>query len=406
MLPKILPAAAGLATLHLMARRIAPALTLAAAAAQAAVLLLRPRSGLIEPVPVRASDHFSAEEIERARRYRRPQLALGAAGGLVETALLLALARRPPRRMPAAAAGALVAAVLDLAPLPIAALARRRSIRAGLTTDSWGHWGGDVAKSTAIGAAFGGAGSGVAVALMRRRGDAWWVPAAAVGVAAGAAVVFAGPVLLDPVFNRFTPLPDGDARRDVLELARRAGVEVGEVYVVDASRRTTAANAYVTGLGATKRVVLFDTLLDRFERDEVRVVVAHELGHVRHRDVLRGLAFLAIVAPPAARAVARVVGAAGRRPGPEVVPVLALAMRLAGAPLAPIAARLSRRIEARTDAFSLQVAEAPDAFVSFQRGIALRNLAEPDPPRLLRALMGTHPSTVERIGIAKAYRGT
>ncbi len=74
----------------------------------------------------------------------------------------------------------------------------------------------------------------------------------------------------------------------MLELARAAGVKVGEVYSVDASRRTTAANAYVTGLGPTKRVVLFDTLLDRYNRDEVRVVVAHELAHVRHRDVPRG----------------------------------------------------------------------------------------------------------------------
>jgi len=385
------------------ARRIAPALALAAAAAQAAVLLLRPRSGLVEPAPVAVSDHFSAEEIARARAYRRPQLALGAAAGLLQSALLVRLAARPPRRPPAAVAGALLSAALDLAPLPVAALARRRSIRAGLTTDSWGHWAADVAKSSAIGAAFSGAGSAAAVALMRRRGDDWWAPAAALAVAAGAGIVFAGPVLLDPVFNRFTPLPDGEARTDVLELARRAGVEVGEVYVVDASRRTTAANAYVTGLGATKRVVLFDTLLDRFERDEVRVVVAHELGHVRHRDVLRGLAFGAIVAPAAARAVARLAAASGRRPGAEVVPALALAIRIVGAPLTVIAARLSRAIEARTDAFSLEVAEAPGAFVSFQRGIALRNLADPDPPRWLRVLMGTHPSTVERIGIAKAY---
>src|SRR5581483_6978624 len=85
-----------------------------------------------------------------------------------------------------------------------------------------------------------------------------------------------------------------------LELAAAAGVSVGEVYAVDASKRTTAANAYVTGLGPTKRVVLFDTLLDRYDRDEVRGVVAHELAHVRYRDVRRGIAYAAIVAGPAA----------------------------------------------------------------------------------------------------------
>ena len=93
-------------------------------------------------------------------------------------------------------------------------------------------------------------------------------------------------MLLAPLFNDFKPLPEGEIRSDVLELAAMARVEVGEVYSVDASRRTTGANAYVTGLGPTKRVVLFDTLLERYSRDEVRIVVAHELAHVRHRDVL------------------------------------------------------------------------------------------------------------------------
>ena len=112
--------------------------------------------------------------------------------------------------------------------------------------------------------------------------------------------------MLDPVFNKFTPLPAGATRDDVLELAKKAGVDVGEVYEVDASRRTTAANAYVTGLGHTKRVVLYDTLLKDFTPAETRLVVAHELGHVRYRDVPHGLLWLALVAPFATLVVARV----------------------------------------------------------------------------------------------------
>ena len=95
--------------------------------------------------------------------------------------------------------------------------------------------------------------------------------------------------MLAPLFNDFSRCPRARRRSDVLELAAAAGVEVGEVYSVDASRRTTGVNAYVTGLGPTKRVVLFDTLLERYSRDEIRAVVAHELAHVRHRDVLRGV---------------------------------------------------------------------------------------------------------------------
>ena len=111
--------------------------------------------------------------------------------------------------------------------------------------------------------------------------------------------------MLDPVFNKFTPLPAGDDARRRARARAQAGVEVGEVYEVDASRRTTAANAYVTGLGHTKRVVLYDTLLKDFTPAETRLVVAHELGHVRYRDVPHGLLWLALVAP---------FGDAGRRP--------------------------------------------------------------------------------------------
>ena len=106
-------------------------------------------------------------------------------------------------------------------------------------------------------------------------------------------------------------------RSDVLELARKAGVDVGEVFEIDASRRTTAANAYVTGLGQTKRVVLYDTLLENFTRDELRLVVAHELGHVHHDDVPKGLLYLAIVAPFGMLAVSRLTDAPRARRTPR-----------------------------------------------------------------------------------------
>ncbi len=165
-------------------------------------------------------------------------------------------------------------------------------------------------------------------------------------------------------------------------------MKVGEVYSVDASRRTTAANAYVTGLGPTKRVVLFDTLLDRYTRDEVRVVVAHELAHVRHRDVPRGI--LLCGDRRARRRLRRAAPQLGARPergnaAPRPA-ALALAAALVSAPLGLIGNGLSRAIERRADAYSLTLADAPDAFISFERAIALQNVGRPrsaalaDPP--------------------------
>jgi STE24 endopeptidase len=213
-------------------------------------------------------------------------------------------------------------------------------------------------------------------------------------------------VLLDPLFNSFTPLPPGQTRDDVFELAAAAGVKVGEVYSVDASRRTTAANAYVTGLGPTKRVVLFDTLLDRYSRDEIRLVVAHELAHVRHRDVQRGLAYTALVAPAGALAVQRLSWALApsRRGSAGALPALVLAAGLVATPIGLLASRLSRAIERRADALSLELTDAPEAFISFERRIALQNVADLDPPWLVRRLLATHPPTAERIGAAVAFQ--
>jgi STE24 endopeptidase len=384
-------------------------------AAEAAVLLLRPRERGLAPAPVDVGSYFTTAEIERARAFRRPQLALAAASAALDAALLGGLVARPPRVLgrvrgrpvaAAAGAGAALSGALTAAGLPLAAVARRRSCAVGLTTQSWRGWAGDVAKTTALGTVLAGGASAAAVALMRRFGSRWWLPASAGATAFGVLVAGAGPVVLDPIFNRFTSLPEGTGRADVLVLAERAGVRVGEVFTVDASRRTTGANAYVTGLGPTKRVVLFDTLLEHFTREEVRLVVAHELAHVRHRDVLRGLVFSALVAPAASAAAARVaarIAPADARPGPAVLPALALATGLVAAPVALVANQLSRRLEVRADRFSLGLTGAPEPFISFERRIAVRNLADPAPPRWLTALLATHPPTLERIGLAVAF---
>ncbi|HEY2572087.1 MAG TPA: M48 family metalloprotease [Solirubrobacteraceae bacterium] len=399
-------------------------LTLAAIGAEAAVRLLTPREPLPTPAAVDIRDHFSDAEIARGRRFARPQLAIGLARSALDAAVLaLVVHRRARRGLPAgaggvgsgdgsgvatlagaAAAGAALSSVLTLPGLPLSALARHRALRVGLATQSWRDWGSDLAKATAIQGALAAAGAAAVTGAARRWPRGWWLPAAAGSVAFGAAFAALAPVVLDPIFNDFTPLPDGDTRGDVLALADAAGVSVGEVFSVDASRRTTAANAYVTGLGPTKRVVLYDTLLERFNRDEVRVVVAHELAHVRHRDVARSVAFAALTAPAAAFAVQRLSWAMSPvRASAGALPALALATGAVSLPLAVLSSRLSRAVERRADDFSLRLSQAPRAFVSFERAIALQNIADLEPPRLLTKLLASHPPTAERIGAALAH---
>jgi STE24 endopeptidase len=374
--------------------------------AEAAAALLRPRDVGPGPVPAEARDYFSAAELGKARRFRTGQRRLALAAGALELAVVAAAVRRPPPagekpELTGALAAAGLAAATTVVGLPVRAAARERSRRVGLVTQSWGGWAGDVAKATAIGSAL-AAGGGAALELLRRRfGRVWWAPGAA--LAAGWSVAFstAAPVLLDPLFNRFTVMPEGETRADVLALARAAGVDVGEVYEVDASRRTTGANAYVTGLGATKRVVLFDTLLRDFTAAEVRFVIAHELAHVRFRDVRRGLAFLALSMPPALCAAARLAERL-QPPGATAVPATALALGLVAAPVGVVGNQLSRAIERRADHYALGLTGEPERLVDFERRIAVKNVAEPRLPAWERVLLATHPDTMERIGRALA----
>ncbi len=231
------------------------------------------------------------------------------------------------------------------------------------------------------------------------------MPATAITIAFGVISIYAGPIVIDPAFNTFKKLPNGELRSSVLDLARRADVKVGEVYVMDASRRTTAANAYVTGLGSTKRVVLFDTLLNDFTPAEVEGVVAHELGHVHHHDVPHGLLYLAIVAPFGMLAVARL---SERLTPPGAGPVLAIpAVALSIAVLVPaitaVSNQLSRDVEARADRFSMELTRNPQGLIGFQKRIAMQNVSDPDPPDWVSFLLGTHPTAMQRIGQALAF---
>jgi len=405
--------------------RLPVALVTAVLVAEGAVVLMRPRDRGPEPVRVEPRAYFSAAQIDRAEAFRTGQLWIYVAQTAIGLGVLALLVRRPPERVAAlnrptasrkrsspaspragAAVAAAIAIATGVAGLPLSAVARERAKDVGLVTQDWTGWAGDVAKSQAIGAGFAALGGAVLVLGMRRFGSRWWLPGAVVVVAFGAIITYAGPVVLDPLFNEFTPLPRGELRSDVLRLAREAGVDVGQVYVIDASRRTTAANAYVNGLGHTKRVVLYDNLIDDFTPAETRLVVAHELGHVRHQDMRGGLIWLAVVAPFGMRAAALLAerfAPRGAALGPRAVPAVALSIAIVVPVITVVSNQLSRDVERRADAFSLELTRDPETFVAFQERIAVKNVSDPDPPGLARFLLGTHPSTIERIGQAEAF---
>jgi Zn-dependent protease with chaperone function len=400
--------------------RLPAAVIAAVVVAEVAVWLLRP-DGVVDPVEVSESAYFSARELARAHDFRDLQRLIGLGGLVAQGLVLTLLVLRPPRRAIAAAerlargrpllgaagVGAGLALVVQVVALPFAAWAHERAADVGLSTQNWGEWFSDVAKSGAVAAALTAAGAMLFAALMRRFPKRWWLAGAGVVVAIEIVFVWLAPVVLDPLFNKYQDLPQGRTRAAVTDLAHRAGVDLGDVLVVDASRRTTAANAYVGGLGHTKRVVLYDTLLERFDPAQVRLVVAHELGHVKHRDLARGMLWVAIVAPFGMYVVMlltrRFSARAGVVPGaPGSLPALALALTVVAFGLMVVSNQLSRAVENRADAYSLELVREPREFIGLERRLALANVSDPDPPGVVRFLFATHPSTVERIGIGLA----
>jgi STE24 endopeptidase len=371
---------------------------------------------------VAEDEYLDPERVERAVDYRDGQRLLLFAGLGAQLLAVGALAVGRPRFarelleraaerpvLGAAAAGVVVVVVAELAALPTSLAAHERAVDAGISTQSLGPWLGDRARALTISGVIAGAGAVVLAALIRRYPRGWWAPGTIAVVGFGAASSLLAPVLIAPIFNEFEELEEGSAlREDVVELGRRADVEIGEVYRVDASRRSTALNAYVAGLGPTKRVVLYDTLIDDAPRPELNSVVAHELGHQAHDDIPRGIAFAALVTPLGLLFVRELSAALARRAGaepgmPAAIPALFLAIAVTAFLANVPGNQLSRKVEASADAFALRITDDPQALIGLQTRLFEVNLSDPDPPAISRILFGTHPTTLERIGSALAW---
>lgn len=300
-----------------------------------------------------------------------------------------------------------------LARLPFGVRSQDVARGAGLSRQGWGSWALDELITVAITAVSTALVLAIVVGIARRAPRSWpaWAAAAAAGLAFGGSFVY--PVVVEPVFNDFTSLPDGRLRTEIFALAAAEGVPIDDVLVADASRRTTTLNAYVSGFGSTRRVVLYDTVLTGLPRPEIEVIVAHELGHAKHDDVLLGTTLGALGAAAgvgllgvllSSPRLLRRAGASG--PGdPRVVGAL-LALAAVGTLVAsPVENTISRAIEARADRTSLEATGATDTFIAMQRELTLRSLSDPTPPWLSQLWFGSHPTVLQRVALAEQLAG-
>jgi STE24 endopeptidase len=362
---------------------------------------------------------FTAEDVERARRYHRPlylALALDLALGLAVLATLAAGLPRDllpgPWWVETIALTSLVLVASALVRLPLSFWRGYvHEHRFGLSAANVRGWLADRAKSLVVGAVVTTIPM-VGLVGLARAFPRWWPLAAAAAAGAFTLLVsFVAPVVLEPIFNRFRPLEDERLAAALRALSERAAVPVEHVLVADASRRTRKSNAYVSGLGRTRRVVLFDTLLERSGPGEVELVVAHELAHRRARHVAKGTAVAiagsavgVFVLWAALRWDALLDAARAAGPGdPRVVPLVLLVATVLELAAAPALAALSRRFEREADRGSLELTHDVDSFERAHRRLALSNLSDLAPPRALYLLLFTHPTPPERIAAARAW---
>jgi STE24 endopeptidase len=354
-------------------------------------------------------------------RYHRLQLVLSLASAVVGATLLAAMTWTPGGRALATLAHrlapawwgevALVAAGLGLLhaalTFPLSWLSGYHLPRRyGLLHQSWRGWLGDRLKIAALGAVFALFAVELMYALLRAT-PFWWLVAAVVFCIVSVAIATVFPVWIVPLFYRLTPLGDDTLRARLLSLAARAGVPAVGVYVVDHSRKSRTANAALTGIGRTRRIVLFDTLVTGFAPAEIESVLAHELAHHVHGDVWRGLAVHGAVtlaslyvADLVLRRTAPALGLAGL-PDPAGLPWVVLVISVVGFCALPLVNGASRAMERSADDFALRLTRDPDAFIDAMERLGAFNLAERHPSRLKEFLLYSHPSLDRRIARAR-----
>jgi STE24 endopeptidase len=275
--------------------------------------------------------------------------------------------------------------------------------RFGLSTQSGGGWALDTVKGLALTAIFGLAGLELLYWLLRTFPQWWWLIMAAIVWLFAVAMAQLAPVLLMPLFYKFRPLDDPELVARIHALAERANTRVRGVYVMDMSSRTTTANAMLTGLGRTRRIILGDTLLKGYTYDEIETILAHELAHHVHNDLLKGLAVEAVLMVVGMWVASLVlewgVAVFGFEGIADVAafPLFIVAMTVFGLISMPAGNYMSRQMERAADRYALATTGKREAFREVMRKLANQNLAEAEPPAWVRFLFYSHPTISERM---------
>lgn len=286
--------------------------------------------------------------------------------------------------------------------------------RYDLSTQSFKDWIFDMFKGVLVGGVLGLIVVEIIYFVLRISPELWWLWAGIILLFFNVILANLAPVLLLPMFYKFVPLEEehDDLVARLINLAEQAGTRVRGVYKFDMSRRTKAANAAITGLGNTRRIILGDTLIDEFTEDEIETVLAHELGHQVHHDIPIGILVESVITLGGLYLASLVldwgVAAFGFESISDVaaMPLFVLVIGIYGLVTMPLGNAYSRQRERRADEYALQVTGKGAAYASALTRLANQNLAEADPEPWVETLLYSHPALAKRIAMAESYPQT
>ncbi len=282
--------------------------------------------------------------------------------------------------------------------------------RFGLSNQRFPSWLIDEAKSAVLTLVISMSAVQLFYLVLRNYPSRWWIIAAFLWVFFLIVIARLLPVIIIPLFFRYIPISDQVLKERIRALGQKAGIRVLDVCQIDLSRKTKKANAALIGLGRTRKVILADTLTDRFTPDEVEAVVAHEFGHYTCGHTWRLIAFSGALALAGffllARAMDRIsvfAGAAGAA-DLSIFPILVFLMILSGPAILPLQNLFSRGLEREADSFALDMTGNAGTFISVMRKLASMNLADTEPAAVKKIFFHDHPPVGERIRRAEQWR--
>jgi STE24 endopeptidase len=284
--------------------------------------------------------------------------------------------------------------------------------RYGQSNQTLRGWWGDLIKSILLAAVIGGFLLEIVYLILRTAPDTWWLLTAGFLLLFNVLLANLAPVLLFPIFYKFSPLDEEhtDLQERLIKLAERAGTNVEGVFKFDMSRRTKAANAGLTGLGNTRRIILGDTLLEEFSPDEIETVLAHELGHHKNHDIPLGMAVQTVITLGGLYLTSLGLSwgisqfGFGSISDIAALPLFGLSLGAYGLLTMPLSNGFSRWREWLADDFALLLTGNGEAYASALTRLSNQNLAEVNPDPWIEFLLHSHPALEKRIRNANAYQ--